>query len=156
MTFLQATTSRKSMNTGNLRPGNGGVPPPDRRYSPTQPNHHRVQPGMPANTQSVSRTEIEHLWDSITNQTPEPHAGIFGPSSISWKVNRESALFLGAGRASLLQLAHPWVAAALDRHSNLRNDPLARFHNTFRVVFPMIFGTLSQALAASRHLYQLH
>jgi uncharacterized protein (DUF2236 family) len=48
------------------------------------------------------------------------------------------------------------VAAALDQHSNLRNDPLARFHNTFRVVFTMIFGTLDQALAASRHLYVLH
>src|SRR5271163_1486475 len=83
-------------------------------------------------------------------------AGIFGPSSISWKVNRESALFLGAGRAALLQLAHPWVATALDQHSNLRNDPLARFHNTFRVVFTMVFGALDQALACSRYLYQLH
>jgi uncharacterized protein (DUF2236 family) len=116
----------------------------------------RVQRNMPANTQSVSRTEIEHLWDSITSQTPDPQAGIFGPSSISWKVNRESALFLGAGRASLLQLAHPWVATALDHHSNLRSNPLARFHNTFRVVFTMIFGTLPQALAASRHLHHLH
>jgi uncharacterized protein (DUF2236 family) len=65
-------------------------------------------------------------------------------------------LFLGAGRASLLQLAHPWVAAALDQHSNLRSDPLARFHNTFKIVFTAIFGTLQQALAASRSLYQLH
>src|SRR5437762_2944389 len=111
---------------------------------------------MKAASQSVSRVEIERLWDSIRDQTSNPHAGIFGPSSISWKVNRESVLFLGAGRAALLQLAHPWVAAALDRHSNLRNDPLARFHNTFRVVFTMIFGTLSQALAASRYLYDLH
>ena len=111
---------------------------------------------MKAEIQSVSRGEIERLWDSVRDQTADPQAGIFGPSSISWKVNRESALFLGAGRAALLQLAHPWVAAALDRHSNLRNDPLARFHNTFRVVFTMIFGTLAQALAASRHLYHLH
>ena len=111
---------------------------------------------MEAIGQSISRSDIERLWDSISDQTSDPQAGIFGPSSISWKVNRESALFLGAGRASLLQLAHPWVAAALDRHSSLRNDPLARFHNTFRVVFTMIFGTLSQALAASRHLYQMH
>jgi uncharacterized protein (DUF2236 family) len=111
---------------------------------------------MEAIGQSVSRSDIERLWDSISDQTSDPQAGIFGPSSISWKVDRESALFLGAGRAALLQLAHPWVAAALDRHSNLRNDPLARFHNTFRVVFTMIFGTLSQALAASRHLYQMH
>ena len=111
---------------------------------------------MEVNRHSVSRKEIERLWESIRDQTSNPQAGIFGPSSISWKVNRESALFLGAGRAALLQLAHPWVAAALDRHSNLRNDPLARFHNTFRVVFTMIFGTLPQALGASRHLYHVH
>ena len=104
----------------------------------------------------VSREGIECLWTSVADDTSDPHAGIFGPSSISWKVNRESALFLGAGRAALLQLAHPWVAAALHQHSNLRTDPLARFHNTFRVVFTMIFGTLEQALAASRYLYQLH
>ena len=104
----------------------------------------------------VSREHIEDLWHSIRRETAEPNEGIFGPSSVSWRVNREAALFLGAGRAALLQLAHPWVAAALDQHSNLRNDPLARFHNTFRVVFTMLFGTLDQALAASHHLYHLH
>src|ERR1700692_3980357 len=104
----------------------------------------------------VSRKDIERLWTSVEEGTSDPTVGIFGPSSISWKVNRESALFLGAGRAALLQLAHPWGASALHQHSNLRNDPLARFHNTFRVVFTMVFGTLEQALAASRHLYQLH
>jgi uncharacterized protein (DUF2236 family) len=104
----------------------------------------------------VSRKDIEHLWSSVAERTPDPRGGIFGPSSVSWKVNRESALFLGAGRAALLQLAHPWVAAALDQHSTIRTDPLARFHNTFRVVFTMVFGSLGQALAASSHLYQLH
>ena len=104
----------------------------------------------------VSRDHIEQLWSTVAAEVSQPIHGIFGPSSISWKINRESALFLGAGRASLLQLAHPWVAAALDQHSNLRSDPLARFHNTFKVVFTTIFGTLQQALAASRSLYHLH
>ncbi len=108
-------------------------------------------------TQStVTRADIEQLLATVADNVSQPENGIFGPSSVSWKINRESALFLGAGRAALLQLAHPWVAAALDQHSNLRSDPLARFHNTFRVVFTMIFGTLEQALAASRSLYQLH
>lgn len=111
---------------------------------------------METNGFRVSRKHIERLWRSVADETSDPHAGIFGPSSVSWKVNRESALFLGAGRAALLQLAHPWVAAALHQHSNLRTDPIARFHNTFRVVFTMVFGTLEQALASSRHLYQLH
>jgi uncharacterized protein (DUF2236 family) len=104
----------------------------------------------------VSREHMEDFWAVVRNETPNPAEGIFGPHSVCWKVDRECALFLGAGRAALLQLAHPWVAAALDQHSNLRSDPLARFHNTFRVVFTMVFGTLDQALAASRHLYELH
>jgi uncharacterized protein (DUF2236 family) len=111
---------------------------------------------MEDHAEFVARKDIEGLWESVRMGTRNPREGIFGPLSVSWKVNRESALFLGAGRASLLQLAHPWVATALDQHSNLRSDPLARFHNTFRVVFTMIFGTLDQVLAASRHLYNLH
>ena len=104
----------------------------------------------------VTREAIAQHWGEAAALTQDPRSGIFGPNSISWRINRESALFLGAGRAALLQLAHPWVAAALDQHSNLKSDPLARFHNTFRVVFTMIFGTLEQALAASRYLYHLH
>src|SRR5580704_13544370 len=83
-------------------------------------------------------------------------AGIFGPDSMSWRVNREAALFLGAGRAALLQLAHPWVATALEQHSNVMSRPIERFHNTFRIVFAMIFGTLDQAAAAARHLHTVH
>lgn len=71
-------------------------------------------------------------------------------------MNREATLFLGAGRAALLQLAHPWVATALEQHSSLLGDPIARFHNTFRIVFTMVFGSLGQALAAARHLHTLH
>src|SRR5271154_369399 len=114
---------------------------------------------MPASAGSLVAPEVLRAAvaaGASEHKAADPRAGIFGPASVSWKVNRESALFLAAGRAALLQLAHPWVAAALDQHSNLRNDPLARFHNTFRVIFTMVFGSLSQALAASRYMYQLH
>jgi uncharacterized protein (DUF2236 family) len=104
----------------------------------------------------VSRAELEELLASIARQTRDPRAGIFGPESITWKINREAALFLGAGRAALLQLAHPWVATALTQHSSLLNNPIARFQNTFRIVFTMIFGSLGQATAAARHLHTLH
>jgi uncharacterized protein (DUF2236 family) len=104
----------------------------------------------------VSRHDIEALLHQAAAGIIDRNAGIFGPDSISWRINRESALFLGAGRAALLQLAHPWVAAALRQHSSLLNRPITRFHNTFRIVFTMIFGTAEQAFAASRHLYALH
>lgn len=61
-----------------------------------------------------------------------------------------------AGRAALLQLAHPWVAVALEQHSSLLANPIARFHNTFRVVFAMVFGSQPQAFAAARALHTLH
>jgi len=99
---------------------------------------------------------MEKLLSALGQLPGEPHEGFFGTSSISWKINRESAVFLAAGRAALLQLAHPWVSASLHQHSNLRNDAIGRFHSTFRVVYTMLFGTRAQALAASRQLYRRH
>ncbi len=104
----------------------------------------------------VAPRDIESLLTSIASTPGNPNAGIFGPGSVIWKVDRESALFLGAGRAALLQLAHPWVAAAVVQHSKFLASPITRFHNTFRIVFTMIFGTRDQALRSSRQLYALH
>ena len=58
-----------------------------------------------------------------------------------WRIDREAAIFLGAGRALLLQLAHPWIAAAIAQHSRSMTDPIGRFHRTFSVMFTMVFGT---------------
>lgn len=109
-----------------------------------------------ADQQPVSRDASEALIAAIERRTADANAGIFGPQSMTWRVNRESALFLGAGRAALLQLAHPWVTVALEQHSNVMSRPIERFHNTFRIIFTMIFGTLGQAARAARHLYELH
>jgi uncharacterized protein (DUF2236 family) len=81
-------------------------------------------------------------------------AGVFGPDSVTWRVNREAAIFLGAGRALLLQLGHPWVATAVAEHSRFVADPIGRFHRTFKVMFTIVFGTLDQALGAARLLHR--
>jgi uncharacterized protein (DUF2236 family) len=104
----------------------------------------------------VSAQDSTLLLEAVARQAAGAEAGLFGPLSITWRINRESALFLGAGRAALLQLAHPWVAAALAEHSTVLDRPIARFHNTFRIVFTMVFGTLAQATNSARHLYALH
>ena len=83
-------------------------------------------------------------------------AGVFGPGWVTWRVNREAAIFLGAGRALLLQLVHPWVATAVSEHSQVFADPLGRFHRTFKVMFTMVFGTLDQAVGAARRLHRRH
>ena len=107
-------------------------------------------------TAHVSAQDSEAMLERVARLASGLEKGIFGPESLTWRVNREAALFLGAGRAALLQLAHPWVAAALAEHSTVLHRPIARFHNTFRIVFTMVFGSLPQALAAARHLYTLH
>src|SRR3569833_601381 len=114
------------------------------------------QPHRVSETAEATKTDLERHISGVAAQVSRPVEGIFGAQSVSWKINRESALFLGAERAALLQLAHPWVAAALDQHSSLLTKPIARFHNTFRVVFTMIFGTADQAFASARSLYQMH
>ena len=114
------------------------------------------QPHKVSDAEKALRSDLEAHIASVAAQVRRPTEGIFGADSVSWRINRESALFLGAGRAALLQLAHPWVAAALDQHSSLLEKPIARFHNTFRVVFTMIFGTSGQAFRAARSLYEMH
>ena len=104
----------------------------------------------------VTEADSEALLAELSAHARRPEAGIFGPESVSWRINREAALFLGAGRAALLQLAHPWVAAALAEHSTVLDRPIARFHHTFRIVYTMIFGALKQATAAARALHALH
>jgi uncharacterized protein (DUF2236 family) len=104
----------------------------------------------------VSASDLENLLAQLKASTSDPSTSIFAPDSISWKINRESALFLAAGRAALLQLAHPWVAVAITEHSRTLNDPIGRFHQTFRVMFTMVFGSVDQACAAAQHLHRRH
>jgi len=107
-------------------------------------------------SRAISASDLEALLADLRQATPDPRIGIFGPDSVNWKVNRESALFLAAGRAALLQLAHPWVAAAIAQHSRTLHAPLERFHNTFRIMFLMSFGALDEAFTAARRLHRLH
>jgi uncharacterized protein (DUF2236 family) len=104
----------------------------------------------------VSSEDNQRLLASLESLPGKAGIGFFGPGSVTWRVNRESAVFLGAGRAALLQLAHPWVAVALAHHSNLLNNAIGRFHSTFRVIYTMLFGTRAQAIEASKRLYQRH
>src|ERR1700722_18222412 len=104
----------------------------------------------------VVHADSQSLRAALEQLPGENRSGFFGPGPVTWRVNRESAVFLGAGRAALLQLAHPWVAAALAQHSNLLNDAIGRFHSTFRVVYTMLFGTREQATQAAKQLYRLH
>jgi uncharacterized protein (DUF2236 family) len=104
----------------------------------------------------VSTDSLERELTLVRGAAAGSLAGVFGPRSITWQVDREAAIFLGAGRALLLQLAHPWVAAAIEHYSDTFANPVGRFHRTFSTVFTMVFGTLAQSLEAARRLHRRH
>jgi uncharacterized protein (DUF2236 family) len=83
-------------------------------------------------------------------------AGLFGPGSLTWRVNREGALLLGGGRALLLQVAHPLVAAGVSQHSNYREDPFGRLYRTLDTVTTVVFGSTEAAEEAAARLHRVH
>ena len=103
----------------------------------------------------VSAADLQRLLQEVETAATSSSEGIFGPDLITWKINRESAL-LAAGRAALLQPAHPWVAAAIAEHSRTLHDPVGRFHQTFRIMFTIVFAPVENALAAARSLHRRH
>ena len=115
-----------------------------------------ASPNGEASVALVSEIDLERELAALRAAAGNNAAGLFGPGSATWRVDREAGVFLAAGRALLLQLAHPWVAAAIAEHSNTLADPIGRFHRTFATVFTMVFGGTEQALAAARRLHRRH
>jgi uncharacterized protein (DUF2236 family) len=82
--------------------------------------------------------------------------GLFDEDSITRRVNRENILLLGGGRALLMQLAHPKVAAGVDEHSDFRAHPVRRLRRTIRMTMAIVFGDRETALGAARGVNQVH
>ena len=80
----------------------------------------------------------------------------FTPDDAIWTVDRELALLLGAGRALLLQIAHPLVAAGVAEHSAFARDPLGRRFRTLDPMYTLGFGGVSRAEAATARLRRVH
>jgi uncharacterized protein (DUF2236 family) len=81
---------------------------------------------------------------------------MFGPGSLTWRVNGEAVLLLGGGRALLLQVAHPKVAAGVAEFSDYRQDPWGRLYRTLEVTLKIVFGDVETSRAASEQLRRAH
>ena len=81
---------------------------------------------------------------------------MFGPDSISWRISRESVLLLGGGRALILQVAHPGVAAGVADHSNYREDPWGRVYRSVEVTLRIAFGDPETSRRAADGLREVH
>ena len=83
-------------------------------------------------------------------------AGLFGPDSVAWRVDREVVVLAGGSCALLMQAAHPVVAAGVDQHSTYAMDPFGRLQRTLTSSFDVVFGTRARADAAIRRVNAIH
>ena len=83
--------------------------------------------------------DLEPRLEVVRALAPGEMGGVFGPDSLTWRIDREALAFLGAGRRFCSNRPHPWVAAAIVQHSRAFADPIGSFHRTFAVVFTMVF-----------------
>lgn len=93
----------------------------------------------------------------VHGSIPDPRDGLFGPDSMMWKLNGPlTPAGMGAGRALLLQVAHPWVTASIDEHSVVRADPLERGRRTFIYVQTLVYGSMPQVMSAANTVHKIH
>lgn len=117
---------------------------------------------VPANGEAplpqwVNDKEFCDQLKKIHGTIPEPRVGLYGPDSMMWKISRPAISGAwGAGRALLLQTAHPWVTAGIDEHSIVREDPMLRARRTFINIFTMIYGSMPQVMASANLVHKTH
>jgi uncharacterized protein (DUF2236 family) len=82
-----------------------------------------------------------------------------GSGSVTWKINREMIVIAGWGRAILLQLAHPSIAAGLNDHSSFRGSLLSgvrRMRSTVGAMLSIAFGDPEEMIAAAARISTIH
>lgn len=102
--------------------------------------------------------------DSISNQlaeqsvltSPGESGSYFNPDSIIRRIYREGVVLLSGGRAILLQLAHPFVAAGVDDHSNFQAEILKRLYRTLLFMQNLVFEDRHRARVALQQFHAMH
>lgn len=105
---------------------------------------------------AITKDDLQARLEDMSKRVLDPTVGLYGPGSMSWRVNRHTSVLMGAGCANLLQLAHPWVSQAIDQHSQTQTDPMGRLRRTFLNVHSMVFGSLDQVLDSAIKVHNIH
>ncbi len=86
-----------------------------------------------------------------------PHDwGLFGPSSISWRVHSNPVLLVGGLRALAIQSLNPLAMAGIDQHSDYLTRPLSRLRRTAEYVATVVYGDSTSARRAAEMVERLH
>jgi uncharacterized protein (DUF2236 family) len=95
---------------------------------------------------------------SAGHRWPTFHSA-FCQRSVAWQIHRERVLILGWGRAILLQVAHPLVAAGVAERSSFQTEwwgRLPRLHRTIQAMLRLTFGTPEDAAQVADGINTIH
>jgi len=93
---------------------------------------------------------------AIRDLPADPADGFFRPGCWLHRISGQPLAILGGGRALLLEIAHPVVAAGVAEHSNFRRDPFGRLQRTLAVMRAITFEGRAAGLDAVRAFERAH
>jgi uncharacterized protein (DUF2236 family) len=104
---------------------------------------------------------VERVVGPQATSRPQPHARSLGERWFAEDrpirvVHSDSAMFIGAIRALLLQSLHPLAMAAVAEHSDYRGDPWGRLQRTSHFVGVTTFGRTEEAQQAIARVRAVH
>ena len=85
-----------------------------------------------------------------------PDLGLFGPDSVSWRVQSEPVAGVGGLGSLFLQALHPLAMAGVFEHSSYDADFWPRFQRTAQYVTTVNFGTTSEVDAIAARVRRMH
>ena len=113
-------------------------------------------PSSVSSDESGTLGAVRKAWLASTGGAPCPAAG---PLPVSHRVNREAVVVLGWGRAILLQLAHPLVAAGVGAHSGFDAGAVAyvqRMRRTIGAMLSLTFGSEREIRETAGRINAIH
>jgi uncharacterized protein (DUF2236 family) len=90
----------------------------------------------------------------MLNSMTDP--GLYGPTSVTWRVHSDPVMALAGPRALLLQALQPEAMAGVAGNSGFRDDPWGRLHRTAEYVGVTSFGTTAEAERAAARVRGIH
>jgi uncharacterized protein (DUF2236 family) len=106
-------------------------------------------------TTATRESKANRQSQSFRHRAPS-RVGWFASESMIRRIGQEALVLLGGGRAVLLQLAHPLVAAGVADFSDFQTDPLSRFLHTLEAMHTLVFGSAPEAEGAMKHFHAVH
>src|ERR1700751_576449 len=104
-----------------------------------------------------SRTEAPTGGPRINYLEPPGDPGIFGPTSVTWRVlSNPASVFIGGVTPCFFGLCAPSVRSGVWDHTNFRTDPIGRMQRTGLAAMAIIYGNTRDAEAAMSRIRRVH